>query len=240
MTDSIFVARVTDIEKYEYMMASEGKEWEKSSAQLLQELREGAPEKPVMRAGTLGHKIIENAAEGDIFENAEEGDIIMRFLLEEDGEAADAEIDLLPIREHWVKKFYRIGNRLVLLSGKIDGAKPGRVVDYKFQTKFDTFALAEAFQWRAYLDMMGSKYWEFCYSHFTMYEVKDEEKMEDHLPMDKHIFDVLEHNELVLHDYPEIHGDVCARLRAFLGWSDLAGWEGRKLPPAKYLPPRPV
>lgn len=223
MTSDIFVARVTDVDSYDFFRASEGKPWEISTEQFLKNLREFEAT-PVMRAGSLGHKTIENATRGDIFNVVHDGDITLRF------KADDINVEAMPIREQWLSKWYLINGVKVQLRGRMDAAKPGLIVDYKFGKYMDAEKFADAFQWRAYLDMAGPNYWEFMYSMFKMIQDEDEPDTS------RYYFDIVEHEEVTFCTYKRLHDDVRERLAEFVEFSRMIEWEGRKPPPAKYIP----
>ena len=70
-----------------------------------------------------------------------------------------------------VTKVYHVNGREVTLSGKLDAISGRRGVDYKTADKIDMERLADAFQWRCYLDMLPELD-TFRYDVFQMKETR--------------------------------------------------------------------
>lgn len=227
----IFPIAVTQLNKYQDFLNKQGTQYAKTDEQFLAELREGIVETPIIKAGTLGHKAIENALDGEELDEITEGNITLRFMFKE-----DIEIEFLPIREQFVNKLYRIGDDRIFLRGKIDGAKPGTIVDYKFGGKFDAEKLSDEYQWRAYLSILGEDYKDVTYSHFTTRELQKFEAMKLGLQTGQHFFDITEHNTVTFTRDGNTENDLVRHMLDFYEWSKRAGYEGGKPTPAKYLP----
>ena len=232
---SIFPISVTDLNKYRDFINQLNEKNAYDDAEFLRQLREGITETPIMKAGTLGHEAIEHAADGDDIDVIEKDGIVVRFKLPD-----DTEIEFMPQREEFIGKLYTIGDVSLHLRGKIDGAKPGTIVDYKFGGKFDAEKLADEYQWRAYLSIMGDEYWDVTYSHFTTREVWKKDMMKEGLSMDKVYFDVIEHNEVTFTRDEETEKELLKHALDFYEWSQRAGWQGRKPTPPRYMGKVPV
>lgn len=223
----IFPISVTDLNKYQDFLNQQDTPYAKTDEDFLKELREGIKETPIMKAGTLGHELIEKAQDGaELTEHTKDG-VTIRFRFPEE---ADVNIDFLPIREDFIGKIYQIGDALLHLRGKIDGAKPGTIVDYKFGGNFSAEKLASEYQWRAYLSIMGEDYHEVTYSHFTTREntrtnIKN-----------SFVFDIIEHNEVTFTRDENTERELLKHAMDFYEWSQRAGWEGRKPSPRNYWP----
>lgn len=226
----IFAIKVTDLNKYQDFLDKQNTPYAKTDQQFLKELQEGIVETPIMKAGTLGHKAIENALEGAELTEVTEGNITLQFLFKE-----DIEIEYLPIREDFISKLYRIGDTRLLIRGKIDGAKPGTIVDYKFGGRFDAEKLANEYQWRAYLSILGGSYHQVIYSHFTTREIGASEMMRRGLNADKHFFEITEHNTVTFCRDENTEAELLRHALDFYEWSKDIGFEGGKVY-RKYLP----
>lgn len=232
MSSDIFVARVSDIEAWRYYHAWEPKgyedEVEPSVESVLAQLRGETPPNERMLAGTLGHKALEDAAEGAELDYIadEKNKIAVMFDI-------DKEIELLPIKE---KRFYQKYKLLggydineAMVSGKIDGQKGNRIVDYKFTGKIEVEEkYTDSFQWKFYLDMVKDAS-IFEYSMFACKPASARAVGSLGLNSEFQNFIVSDHDTCRFNKYNGMHEELEIIVNQFVKWSKEVGWEGRSL-----------
>lgn len=186
---------VSKVESWLYYARSEYKTLDELRADLMDE----SPETPEMRAGHAFHQIFENNGPGLAADVITAGGFNFHF-------NADIEVPAEGVPEVRCEHTYYIDDEPVTLRGRVDRVLGITVTDYKMIKQFqesDYLRFQDAFQWRAYLDMMGAT--AFRYLLFIK-QMKGE---------DVYINDM---HTLLFHAYPGLHGDVELRLREFLAF----------------------
>lgn len=140
---------VTQLDSYRYWRDNEDAEL----APLLAQLRGEEEIKPQMAAGVAFHKVLEGAAESEVYRARMDG---WTFDF-----AIDTEIALPHIRELKGEIVLASPSGPVTLVGKVDGLDGLCVRDYKLTERFDAERYADSLQWRAYLAMFNARRFDY-------------------------------------------------------------------------------
>jgi hypothetical protein len=185
---------VTDLDAFRRYREEE----EMTLEELLRRLRREEGPSDVMRAGSALHSVLEKPDEVTESMIAVERDG-HRFIF-----AGDCNVAILPYRELYGKKTYRVDGQEIELRGKADAFSGLVVEDHKFTTsQFDAERYFSKYQWRAYLSLFGADTFNYnvFVSHFL--GTDDNGVME---------WEVREYHRLTLYRYPRLEADICREL----------------------------
>lgn len=179
--------RVSELDQFRYYANSE-----MTAQELQQRLRGEVPASRKMDAGTAWHAVLENPpAEVDVIES--QG---FTFRVE-----CDATLRLPQVREIRAERTYCIDGEPVTLSGGCDGITALLVGDHKLTERPDVERYAQAYQWRAYLELFNATAFDYWLWHAAE---KDG------------VFVIRDMHAVRFWRYPEMHDDLMAGLRDFV------------------------
>ena len=187
----------SDLDALRYFMASE----DGDLPSLLSQLRRELPPTPDMLAGTALHTALELAEPGEAEVLEADG---YRFII-----AADACLELPDIREMKVTADRQIGDVLVTLVGKVDGAHGRAVIDHKLTQRFDPERFLSTMQWRVYLDLFDADRFDWIVYEAASFGPDDRE------------ITIKAIHPLTMHRYPGMSEDVDRALSGFVDFAKI-------------------
>ena len=155
--------RVSDLDGYQYFSNSN-----LSLEDYLAQLRRETPPKPIMKAGTALHNVLEKARQGQVIWQAGGRDCPVVDLSKLE---LSLSIPAWGVAEVDARKIYPTQHGMIDMRGRADLVAGDHVYDYKLTRSPDMDKYMDAMQWRAYLDMLGGN--TMHYICFSYSEVKD-------------------------------------------------------------------